>query len=247
MRLTENFFTPASQLPPGAGFKLYGRDHICWLIICLAAGTALCLIYRRLGTRGRERMRLNLGLGVLLCELLKDINLIVQGEFGIYYLPLHLCGLAVFFTLGHSIRPNETVGELLYSSFMPGALFAILFPDWTACAAFSFHSIVGFTVHLLIVTYPLMLTMGGDLRPSVRRLPRCLLILLCLAAPVYVFDRIFNANYMFLLSPAVGSPLEWFAALLGNPGYLLGYLPMLTLIWCALYFPFCRKRLCSGR
>lgn len=236
-----DFFTPASLLTPGAGFQLYDREHICWLFICLAAGAALCLVYRRLTAHGCARMRLGVGLAVLLCEILKDANLIVQGVFSVYYLPLHLCGLAVFFTLGHSIRPNETVGDFLYSTCMPGALFAILFPDWTACAAFSFHSIVGFTVHLLIVAYPLMQTLGGDIRPSVRRLPRCLLILLCLAGPVYLFDRRFSANYMFLLAPAAGSPLEWFAALLGNPGYLLGYLPMLALVWCALYFPFCRK------
>ena len=105
-----DFFTPASLLPPGAGFQLYGREHICWLVICLAAGAALCLVYRRLGARGRARMRLGVGLAVLLCEILKDTNLIIQGEFGVYYLPLHLCGLAVFFTLGHSIRPTENVG-----------------------------------------------------------------------------------------------------------------------------------------
>lgn len=238
-----DFFTPASLLPPGAGFQLYGREHICALASCLAAGAALCLVYRRLAGRGRVRMRRGVGLAVLLCEIAKDANLIVQGVFGVYYLPLHLCGLAVFFTLGHSIRPNVTLGDFLYSTCMPGALFAILFPDWTACAPFSFHSILGFTVHLLIVVYPLMQALGGDICPSVRRLPRCLLILLCLAGPVYLFDRRFSANYMFLLAPAAGSPLEWFAALLGNPGYLLGYLPMLTLVWSALYFPFRRGKM----
>lgn len=234
----ENFFTPASQLPPGAGFGLYGREHICWLVICLAAGTALCLTYRRCGVHGRARVRLSVGLAALLCEALKEANLIVQGEPILYYLPLHLCGLAVFFTLWHSIRPNATAGELLYSSCMPGALFAILFPDWTACAAFSFHSILGFTVHMLLVVYPLMQVLGGDLRPRAARLPRCLLILLCLAGAVYVFDRIFRVNYMFLLVPAAGSPLEWFEGVLGNPGYLLGYVPMLALVWVALYAPF---------
>ena len=182
-------------------------------------------------------MRLFTGLAVLLCEALKEANLIIHGEPLVYYLPLHLCGLAVFFTLWHSIRPNATVGELLYSSCMPGALFAILFPDWTACAPFSFHSILGFTVHMLLVVYPLMQVLSGDVRPSAARLPRCLIILLCLAVPVYAFDRCFSVNYMFLLAPAAGSPLEWFAALLGNPGYLLGYLPILALVWCTLYFP----------
>ena len=67
--------------------------------------------------------------------------------------------------------------------------------------------------------------------------PRCFALLLALAAVVYGFDRIVGANYMFLLAPAPGSPLEWFAGFLGNPGYLLGYLPMLAAVWAALYLP----------
>lgn len=238
----EHFFTPQALLPPGVGFAIYDRSHVCWLLICLAVNTALCLVYHRLGKMGRRRMCLVIGFAVLLCELLKDGNLIIHGVFSIYFLPLHLCGLAVFLTLGHSLRPSQTLGDLLYSTCMPGALFAILFPDWTAYPAFSFHSIVGFTVHMLLVAYPLMQVVSGDIQPSVRRLPRCLLILLCMVAPVYVFDRIFNANYMFLLQPAAGSPLEWFAHLLGVPGYLLGYIPMLALVWCLLYLPFRRKK-----
>ncbi|MBR1660085.1 MAG: TIGR02206 family membrane protein, partial [Oscillospiraceae bacterium] len=71
---------------------------------------------------------------------------------------------------------------------------------------------------------------------------RCFAILAALAAAVYVFDRVFSANYMFLLSPAAGSPLEWFSLFLGIPGYLLAYIPMLALLWALLYLPFRRKR-----
>ena len=130
------------------------------------------------------------------------------------------------------------MGEFLYGVCMPGAAFALLFPDWTAYPAFSYHSIVGFLVHTLLVGYPLMLVCGGGLRPDPRRLPRCLAMLAALAAAVYVFDRAAQANYMFLLLPAPGSPLEWFARRLGNPGYLLGYVPMLAGVWVVLYLPF---------
>ena len=237
----ELFFTLEQDLPAGVGFALWGREHIAWLCIALALGTILCMSYRRAGARGRAALRVGTGCAVLLCEALKDVNLIVQGAFGVYYLPLHLCGLAVFFTFYHCLRPGETVGNFLYSTCMPGAAFALLFPDWTMYPAFCYHSLVAFVVHTLIVVYPLMLVCGRDLRPSVLLLPRCLAILAALAAAVYVFDRIFRANYMFLLQPAAGSPLEWFASFLGNPGYLLGYVPMLILIWGLLYLPF-RKR-----
>jgi hypothetical integral membrane protein (TIGR02206 family) len=237
----EYFFTAELLLPPGVGFKLYGAGHILALLCCLVLGGALCLAYRRADAKGRRRVQRAVGFAVLACEVLKDANLAVQGQFSIYYLPLHLCGLAVFLTLWHSLRPGETLGNLLYSTCMPGAAFALLFPDWNACPVFSYTSIVAFAVHTLLVSYPLMQVLAGDLRPRSRYLPRCLLILLGLAAPVYVFDRIFSANYMFLIQPSPGSPLEWFAHLLGVPGYLLGYIPMLALVWCLLYLPFRKK------
>jgi len=234
----EHFFTLEENLPAGAGFSLFGREHIAWLLIAAALGAALCLCFRRASDAGRGRLRRALGIAVLVCEGLKDGNLIAQGAFGIGYLPLHLCGLAVFFTLWHSLRPGETVGNFLYSTCMPGAAFALVFPDWTAYPALSYHSVVGFLVHTLLVVYPLMLVAGGALRPRARYLPRCFAILLALAVPIYVFDRALQVNYMFLLRPSPGSPLEWFAALLGVPGYLLGYLPMLALVWLLLYAPF---------
>ena len=236
------FFTLEQELPPGVGFALWGREHLCWLLIGAALGVILCLTYRRLGRKGRDTLRVIVGGAVLLCELLKDGNLVLQGAFNIYFLPLHLCGLAVFFTFWHCLRPGETVGDFLYSTCMPGAAFALLFPDWTAYPAFSYHSLVGFLVHFLLVIYPLMPVCAGDLRPDARRLPACLGILVALAAPIYLFDRAFGANYMFLLEPSPGSPLEWFAAFLGNPGYLLGYIPMLAVIWGLLYLPFLLKR-----
>jgi len=238
----DNFFALEKDLPAGVGFALWGREHIAWLCIAAAIGTLLCLGYRRCGRTGRERLRQTVGWCVLACEILKDANLIAQGNFSIYYLPLHLCGLAVFFTFAHALRPTETIGNFLYSTCAPGALFALLCPDWTAYPALSYHSMVAFSVHALITAYPLMLLAGGDLRPQVRCLPRCLGILAALAAPVYVIDRIFSANYMFLLAPSPGSPLEWFASFLGNPGYLLGYFPMLILVWLLLYLPFFQKR-----
>lgn len=234
------FFTLKENLPAGAGFDLWGREHLSWLIIGAALGVALCAAYRRFDRKKRDRLRVIVGCAILLCEFLKNGNLIAQGAFSVYFLPLHLCSLAVFFTFYHCLRPGKTAGNFLYSTCMPGAAFALLFPDWTAYPVFSYHSIVGFLVHFLLVTYPLMLVASGDLRPDPRRLPRCFGILAALSAVVYVFDRAVSANYMFLLEPAPGSPLEWFASILGSPGYLLGYLPMIAMVWLLLYLPFIR-------
>ncbi len=236
------FFTLEKDLPVGVGFAHWGMAHIAWLLFSAALAAALCLIYRRAPTEKRARRRRALGWAALACELLKDVNLAVQGSFDRWYLPLHLCGLAVFFTFAHSRRPGKTIGNFLYSCCMPGAAFALAFPDWVAFPPLSYHSIVGFLVHTLLMTYPLMLVCGGDLRPEARQLPRCFGILLCCAAPIALFNHFFGTNYMFLSWPSPGSPLEWFASFLGVPGYLLGYLPMLAVIWLALYLPFSGKK-----
>ena len=233
-----NFFAFGDELPRGVGFTLFSGAHLAALLLCAAACAGLCLAFRRADERGKKRLRLAVGGLILLCEVLSKGFLLLAGAYDLSYLPLHLCGLAVFFAFFHSLFPGETVGNFLYSTCMPGAFFALLFPDWTAYPIFSYRSVLGFAVHALLVAYPLMLVLGGALRPSVRFLPRCLAILLGLALPVYVFDRLTGLNFMFLLWPSRGSPLEWFAALLGNPGYLLGYLPMIALIWCLLYVPF---------
>ncbi len=236
------FFTLEEDLPAGVGFSLWGVAHIAWLGIAAVIVAALCLVYRRAPESGRRRLRRALGWAVLACEALKDVNVAAQGRFDVWYLPLHLCGLAVFFTFAHSRRPGRTLGNFLYSCCMPGAAFALLTPDWTAYPPFSYHAIVGFLVHALLIAYPLMHVVGGDLRPEAKQLPRCLGILLCCAVPIWVFNRFFGTNYMFLSRPSPGSPLEWFASFLGVPGYLLGYLPMLAAVWLLLYLPFARKK-----
>ena len=237
----EYFFTPEAFLPPGLGFAHFSAAHLAWLGFALALGTALCLTYRRSGKRARVRLRRGVGFAILLCEVLKDGNLLLQGALTLDLLPLHLCGLSVFLCLYHSLRPGRTLGNFLYSTCAPGAAFALLFPDWTAFPPWSYASIVAFTVHTLLAVYPLMQVLGGDLRPDRRELVRCGLLLLALAGPVWGFNLLFDTNYMFLRFPAPGSPLAWFAAWLGNPGYLLGYLPMIAAVWTALYLPFRRK------
>ena len=249
IRDMNGFFVLENRLPESAGFRLWETGHLAALAGTLMLGAALCLAYRRRKSSARLRMRRILGLSVLLCELAKDVNLTVQGVMSVYYLPLHLCGLAVFFTLWHSLmsqRPDKdfffrVLGNFLYSTCMPGALFALFFPDWTAYPLLSFHSLLAFVVHTLLVCYPLMQVLAGDLRPEPGLIGYCGLLLAGLAGAVYCFDRLVGANYMFLQFPAPGSPLEWFADLLGIPGYLLGYLPMLAVIWGLLYVPFWKK------
>ena len=231
------------SIVPGAknALGLFSPLHILWLLTALTAWLMLCRKYKRSSPARRARMRRTVAGSALAIELLRSLLLMLAGEYGIGRLPLHLCALAIYISFLHALRGGELTGQFLYAFCMPGAVCALLFPDWSGYPAFHFMSVSSFTLHILLVGYTLMLVAGGDIRPDTRRAPACLGIMLLIAVPVYAFDRLMGTNYMFLNWPSPGSPLEWFA-FLGRPGYLLGYLPLLAAAWAVIYAPFILPR-----
>lgn len=236
MNVIQIFLT--SPLPDckNMGFTHFSPPHLAYLLIICAVTAAVCVVYRAAGERRRRALRLGVAAGNLALALLRGAVLIAAGEYGIERLPLHLCGMAVYISFFHALRPHTLWSQLLLAFCMPGALAALLFPDWTALPAWSFICACNFGIHGLLVIYVLMQLFGGDIRRCPRLLPACLGLMLLVAAPVYVFNRVAGTNYMFLNYPAPNSPLELFS-FLGRPGYILGYLPMLALVWAAIYLP----------
>ncbi len=222
------------------GFGLFSAGHFIWLAVFAAMTAALSLVYRRAGARGRRLLRLAVAFTALFVEVLRAVLLMRAGEYNVYRLPLHLCGLAVYICVFHALSGSRLTGQFLCAFCMPGALCALLFPDWTYYPFVHFMTVSSFTLHILLVDYTLMQILGGELAPDIRRAPACLGIMLLLAAPVYALNKLWGTNYMFLSRPSEGSPLEWFAAL-GRPGYLIGYLPLLALAWTPIYLPFIIK------
>ena len=218
------------------GFGLFSLTHFAWLIFALACVLVTKRTYKKADDKKRARLRRFTALFALLLELSRAALFMINGQYDLGVLPLHLCGMAVYFCALHALRGGKLLGQFLYAFCMPGAVSALLFPDWTYYPAAHFMTFCAFLLHILIVCYVLMQT-PTDILPDIRTAPRCLLLMLAIAAPVYIFDRLTGTNYMFLNWPSPGSPLEWFA-FLGRPGYILGYLPILAAAWAVMYFPF---------
>ena len=103
-------------------------------------------------------------------------------------------------------------------------------------------SIHSFTVHILLVAYPAMMTVGGELQPNVKQLPKCVLLVLGLAVPIYIFNSIFDTNFMFLMYGEEGTPLVfWFQEHMGThlPGLVILAAIALTAMYTILFV--CRK------
>lgn len=222
------------------GFALFSPGHLLWLFLCAGAAAGLCLLYKRAGSAKRRGLRRGLGLAALGLELLRALALLSQGAYGLDRLPLHLCSVAVYLTFFHAFWGGELTGQFLYALCLPGAAAALLLPGWRDFPPLHFMSVCGFVLHALTAAYPLTLLSGGDLRPDPGSAPACLGLLLLLAGPVYLFDLLTGANYMFLNWPPEATPLAWFA-FLGRPGYLLGYPLLIAAVWLPLYLPFRKK------
>ena len=165
---------------------------------------------------------------LLLDEAIKIAGLAAFGNYDVSYLPLHLCSINIILIAIHAWKPNKILDNFLYGVCIPGALAAMLFPTWYTLPALNFMHLHSFTIHILLITYPVMVTVGGDIRPDWRQLPKCILFTLCMAVPIYLFNMAFGTNFMFLMYAEAGNPLLIFENLFGN--HLIG-IPVLGVVF----------------
>lgn len=229
------FFMTKDTIPEGVGFQTFGPMHLIWLASTLLAIVAAAVLYRRLGPQKRRVMRIIVGVAILVSEIAKDVFHAAVGEFGVGYLPLHLCGINILLVGFDLFKQNNTVRNFLYYFSIAGASLALLFPNWTALPCWNFSSIHSFTIHGLLVMYPVLLVAGGEVKPDLKTMPKCILLLIGLAIPIYFINLACDTNFMFLMRPDTGNPLEMFERLLGS--HLWGFPILLPVVMFIMYLP----------
>lgn len=228
------FFSYETNIPHGVGFGLYKAGHLIWMSCIALFLTVACLWFGGQNSKKKERI-LNLTVAVSLSFTAgQDVILAAIGQMNVQMLPLHLCDLAAFFYLFQRITKWNTLGEICICLLLPGAICAILFPNWTHYPMFNFMVIHGFVYHTFIILYPLLLLQYG-VYPRFHNVWKSFVFLGCLVPPVYWFDRVFESNYMFLLYAPENSPLELLSAYMGTSGYLVGYAGTVVLILLGIY------------
>ncbi len=235
------------------GFKTFGPEHLLWLVILAAAGTA---VYRAASIQNgqesivrRERLLLAAAVLPVLGRVLPAIYEIRKGIYGTDSLPLHVCSMAGYGCLLHFVlsrrerRSVQVLSELLFYPGLPGALLALLFPGWGWCKPFSFLSICEFLGHGGIVLYVLLRLRDGGICPSLKRAWIPVLFCVLYACLMLPFDLASGMNYGFLLVPSPDSPLSGIAAVAGNgAGYYAGYALLVLGLMAASYALVLRRK-----
>ena len=179
------FLDTIETIPEGQGFSSFGPVHLAWLAGFVVFAIACSLFYRNSSQARRKHIRWLFAALLLADEAFKIVCLLVGGNYRASYLPLHMCSINIFLIALHALRPTRLVDNFLYAVCIPAALAALLFPTWVSLPPANFMHLHSFTVHILLATYPIMLTAGRDIRPQAKYLPGCVGLALALAVPVY--------------------------------------------------------------
>ena len=219
------------------GFSLFGPYHFGWLVVSFLTVFFVSRYFKSLDGNRRIILQQIIAWFILLFEIYKDMYLISRNEFSIEYLPLELCSFAIFAIFYHAYTNSLVVGEMLYNLFLPGTIAALLFCNWTFRSVYDFMSIFSFVFHIAVLVYCVMVLYAEIVKPTIKRVWGSLLFLAMTVPIIYPLNKIWETNFMFLNVPSPGSPLVPLENMLGNPGYILGMIVIIVILWIVLYLP----------
>ncbi len=229
------FFDTVETIGENLGFSQFGLGHCVWILSCIIVAGLVCVLYKRSSQKNRRIILITVSALIVADELFKIVGLVLYDNYLPKYLPLHLCSINIFVIAVHAITNSKTVGNFLYTICIPASVMPLFFPSWTELPFLNFMNIHSFTIHLLLALYPLMLVVGGDVRPKIKYVPGSLAILLVLAGVAFVANCLFDTNFMFLQSAEEGNPLYVFEQMFGN--HLIGFAVLVPAIVAAMHIP----------
>lgn len=231
-----NSFFVSNANAKGPGFGLFSLTHLITLCILGVISFFICRYYFRASLINRNKLRIILASSILLLEVFKDIALLLTGQFTFGDLPFQLCGIGIFIVAYDAFRSNKTSRELMYSLTLPGAIAALLTPDWVTNHFINLFVWQSFIIHTLLVSYVLMQMIAKEFQPQWRQLWRVIVFLLIMTPLVAILNQQWHQNFFYIETPVAGSPLEPIALIFGS-FYILGMVLLVAVIWLLMYLP----------
>lgn len=230
-----DFFMSIDEAGGRLPFHTFDLNHITWLSCLLFGIVIVTIFYKHTSIHNRKRVRCITAYLLLILELLRKGSLLYLGTFTVEEMPLHLCSFGVYICFYQHFKPSSLTNNTLFTLIMPGALAALLFPDWNVSNHFNYYYIHSWLTHALLALYVIMQLTTKEITPNIKTLPKIILYLGIYALPVYAFNKVYNTNFLFINTPSHGSPLVLLETYLGNPGYIVGLLGLCVAVWLVMY------------
>ncbi len=232
----EDFFKTIDQQGGRIPFEIFGNVHLTWLLAIFICNLILIQIYIKLSTHQRNLFRKYFGTLIFFLEYSRRLFLIFMGAFTFEDVPLHLCSIGIVLCFIHAFKPTQLLDDALFMLVIPGAVAALLFPDWNTPIHFNYFYIHSWVIHGLMVAYVSVLLTSGELIPNRKNLLYIFGGLGLFAIPIYAINKLWNTNFLFINTPSPGSPLVFLESIFGNPGYIFGLLALVLMVWTIMYW-----------
>ena len=224
----------SDHIPDGYGMGTFSPGHLFWLAVSLLIFIFIGRMYRDSDEKRRTHMRWILAVLMIVDEIYKDVLTITTGQWLWEYLPLHLCSISIFMAFIYTATGNRLVEEYLYAVSLPTATMALVFPDWMNLPFLNLMNFHSFTIHIMIVLYPVMLLYGG-FRPDTKYLFRLIPFIVLYGFLIYFVNQVLDTNFFFMNGAAEGNPLSVLEKYVG--GWYRAAFPVIALIvWLPMYY-----------
>ncbi len=219
----KDFFKFQTDYPSGSGFPLFGLNHILWLLAILFVCIMSTAWYVKLPAKKQRKVSLILGIALPVMGIYRDVILWITGHYDRGFLPLHLCSMALWIGAVYVVTRIRYIGVVYVLLCVPGAISALLFPDWNMYPFLNYMHIHAFLTHGVIVILGIWLAVSGEIQTNWKDLWMPVSFAMIGAIMIYLVNRWLGTNYWFLNTPSQGSPLVFIYSALGENGYLAGY------------------------
>lgn len=219
----KNFFLFETELPVGSGFTLFGPCHLIWLFCIVMFTGVMGYFYVRQKKEIQHRINCVMGVVLPLIAVYRDAVLIVTGHFSIGFLPFHLCSMALWIATLYIWTGNRFLGVIYILLCVPGAIGALLFPNWEAYPFFNYMHIHAFISHGLITAFGVWLFFAGYIVPKWKDFWMPVVFGVVGFLILYYTNLYFGTNFWFLNKPSHGSPMVGILEITGEKWYMIGY------------------------
>lgn len=194
------FWTHTDKIPEGMGYGQFTKKHFIWITILTLFVAGIVFIYSQMDMQGRILLLRSIGATLIIIDIIKLILIAASGGDVYEFFPLELCSFAAYSIVCDSIWIGNTIFPImLLTLFMPAAFMAVLFPTTSTLPAVNFYTIHQFLYHGLIIAYVVARFVCKEIPLDYPGVWKSIFYVILLAAVIYVIDKIFHKDFMFLV------------------------------------------------
>jgi len=212
---------------------MFSLQHLLTLLFFFIVG--IILVKRYKSPELQSTLRRQMAIAILFLEVIRQVVLLVTNSHAWEFLPLHLCAFGVYLILIDAYFENKYTKEVIFMLTLPGALAALITPDWANNPLINFFTIQSFSIHALMVIYAIMRLKAGELSLHVKNIWMPTTFLFGITPLIMGINHLLDTNFFFLTTGPEGTPLAALQSQFG--GFYISSLALLFfIVWLIMYF-----------